>query len=127
MFLTALGIFLIFLAVCFWILCPIRISQLKRRTAETEGVAAGPGQRERRTRATARSVDYTYTVDGKPQTLTAFTRSVPSGEKVTICYNPANPRDGHVTEFQALNPQIYVTIGGMLAYIGAVLAVAGVI
>ncbi len=127
MFLTALGIFLIFLAVCFWILCPIRISQLKRRTAETEGVAAEPDRRQSRIRAAAWSVDYTYTVDGMPQTLTAFTHPVPSGEKVTICYNPANPRDGHVKEFQALNPQIFVTIGGMLAYIGAVLAVAGVI
>ena len=127
MFLTALGIFLIFLAVCFWILCPIRISQRKRRTAETEGVAVKPGQKQNRLRGTARSVDFAYTVDGMPQMLKAFTHPVPSGEKVTICYNPANPRDGHVKEFRAPDPQLYVTIGGILAYIGAVLAVVGAI
>ena len=107
MFLTTLGIILILLAVCFWILCPIRVSQRKRRTAW--------------------SVDFSYTVDGRPQTLKAFAPPALPGKKVTICYNPANPRDGHVKEFRLLNPLIYVTIGGVLAYIGVVLTVVGVI
>ncbi len=131
MFLTTLGIILILLAVCFWILCPIRVSQRKRRTAETEGIAASPGQRRRGIRVTAWSVDFSYTVDGRPQTLKAFAPPAPPGinpgNKVTICYNPANPRDGHVKEFRLLNPLIYVTIGGVLAYIGVVLTVVGVI
>ena len=139
MFLTTLGIILILLAVCFWILCPIRVSQRKRRTAETEGIAASPGQRGRGHRRTAWSVDFSYTVDGRPQTLKAFAPPAPlginpginpgknPGKKVTICYNPANPRDGHVKEFRLLNPLIYMTIGGVLAYIGVVLTVVGVI
>ena len=127
MFLTTLGIILILLAVCFWILCPIRVSQRKRRTAETEGIAASPGQRRRGIRVTAWSVDFSYTVDGRPQTLKAFAPPALPGKKVTICYNPANPRDGHVKEFRLLNPLIYVTIGGVLAYIGVVLTVVGVI
>ena len=127
MFLTTLGIILILLAVGFWILCPIRVSQRKRRTAETEGIAASPGQRRRGIRVTAWSVDFSYTVDGRPQTLKAFAPPPLPGKKVTICYNPANPRDGHVKEFRLLNPLIYVTIGGVLAYIGVVLTVVGVI
>ena len=127
MFLTTLGIILILLAVCFWILCPIRVSQRKRRTAETEGIAASPGQRGRGNRRTAWSVDFSYTVDGRPQTLKAFAPPALPGKKVTICYNPANPQDGHVKEFRLLNPLIYVTIGGVLAYIGVVLTVVGVI
>ncbi len=127
MFLTTLGIILILLAVCFWILCPIRVSQRKRRTAETEGIAASPGQRGRGHRRTAWSVDFSYTVDGRPQTLKAFAPPALPGKKVTICYNPANPRDGHVKEFRLLNPLIYMTIGGVLAYIGVVLTVVGVI
>jgi len=132
MFLTTLGIILILLAVCFWILCPIRVSQRKRRTAETEGIAASPGQRRRGIRGTAWSVDFSYTVDGRPQTLKAFAPleinpGKNPGKKVTICYNPANPRDGHVKEFRLLNPLIYMTIGGVLAYIGVVLTVVGVI
>ena len=127
MFLTTIGIILILLAVCFWILCPIRVSQRKRRTAETEGIAASPGQRGRGNRWTAWSVDFFYTVDGRPQTLKAFAPPALPGKKVTICYNPANPRDGHVKEFRLLNPLIYVTIGGVLAYIGVVLTVVGVI
>ncbi len=131
MFLTTLGIILILLAVGFWILCPIRVSQRKRRTAETEGIAASPGQRGRGNRRTAWSVDFSYTVDGRPQTLKAFAPPAPPGinpgKKVTICYNPANPRDGHVKEFRLLNPLIYMTIGGVLAYIGVVLTVVGVI
>ena len=127
MFLTTLGIILILLAVGFWILCPIRVSQRKRRTAETEGIAASPGQRRRGIRVTAWSVDFSYTVDGRPQTLKAFAPPALPGKKVTICYNPANPRDGHVKEFRLLNPLIYVTIGGVLAYIGVVLTVVGVI
>ena len=135
MFLTTIGIILILLAVCFWILCPIRVSQRKRRTAETEGIAASPGQRRRGIRGTAWSVDFSYTVDGRPQTLKAFAPPAPlginpgknPGKKVTICYNPANPRDGHVKEFRLLNPLIYMSIGGVLAYIGVVLTVVGVI
>ena len=127
MFLTTLGIILILLAVGFWILCPIRVSQRKRRTAETEGIAASPGQRRRGIRVTAWSVDFSYTVDGRPQTLKAFAPPALPGKKVTICYNPANPRDGHVKEFRLLNPLIYVTIGGVLAYIGVVLTVVGMI
>ena len=127
MFLTTLGIILILLAVGFWILCPIRVSQRKRRTAETEGIAASPGQRRRGIRVTAWSVDFSYTVDGRPQTLKAFAPPALPGKKVTICYNPANPRDGHVKEFRLLNPLIYMTIGGVLAYIGVVLTVVGVI
>jgi hypothetical protein len=127
MFLTALGIILIIIAVCLWLLCPIRISQLKRRTAETEGYAAKPEQSQSRNFRAAWSVNYSYIVNGTPQTFKAFKLHVPSANKVTICYNPMNPRDGHVKEFRTLNPQVYVTIGGILAYAGVVLAVVGAI